>query len=373
TSLSAQSYSATLSNYEAYKAFKGKPLSDKFSNIESVKIVYDLKSKKMYYFNSTLILHHYDFVTNYLNYDTEVEIFNKENYSDTEKNRTYLLGNLNHIKGTDKWIFELAASDRMPIPLIENFYNLISKSSFIGSDLKFYLNNPEKMEWFQQNKFKIPCVKSDYIFNEINYQEVVSGTTVGILKQYKIKDLENVQANSNEIIILDGTPDILPDVKGIIVNELQTPLSHLVLLGKNRKIPIMAYTTVFKDNNIKKLISKKVELKIEIDTFYIKETNKKIGPKNISKKKQLVADNSITNLINLNMIPKKGVNFIGSKAQNMAYLIAVSKEIPFKTPEDAHAIPFYFYTQHIQQKSISPLIKELLEYPHKDSTVWINQ
>jgi len=373
TSLSAQSYSATLSNYEAYKAFKGKPLSDKFSNIESVKIVYDLKSKKMYYFNSTLILHHYDFVTNYLNYDTEVEIFNKENYSDTEKNRTYLLGNLNHIKGTDKWIFELAASDRMPIPLIENFYNLISKSSFIGSDLKFYLNNPEKMEWFQQNKFKIPCVKSDYIFNEINYQEVVSGTTVGILKQYKIKDLENVQPNTNEIIILDGTPDILPDVKGIIVNELQTPLSHLVLLGKNRKIPIMAYTTVFKDNNIKKLISKKVELKIEIDTFYIKETNKKIGPKNISKKKQLVADNSITDLINLNMIPKKGVNFIGSKAQNMAYLIAVSKEIPFKTPEDAHAIPFYFYTQHIQQKSISPLIKELLEYPHKDSTVWINQ
>lgn len=372
TSLSAQSYSATLSNYEAYKAFKGKPLSDKFSNIESVKIVYDLKSKKMYYFNSTLILHHYDFVTNYLNYDTEVEIFNKENYSDTEKNRTYLLGNLNHIKGTDKWIFELAASDRMPIPLIENFYNLILKSSFIGSDLKFYLNNPEKMEWFQQNKFKIPCVKSDYIFNEINYQEVVSGTTVGILKQYKIKDLENVQPNTNEIIILDGTPDILPDVKGIIVNELQTPLSHLVLLGKNRKIPIMAYTTVFKDNNIKKLISKKVELKIEIDTFYIKETNKKIGPKNISKKKQLVADNSITDLINLNMIPKKGVNFIGSKAQNMAYLIAVSKEIPFKTPEDAHAIPFYFYTQHIQQKSISPLIKELLEYPHKDSTVWIN-
>lgn len=373
TSLSAQSYSATLSNYEAYKAFKGKPLSDKFSNIESVKIVYDLKSKKMYYFNSTLILHHYDFVTNYLNYDTEVEIFNKENYSDTEKNRTYLLGNLNHIKGTDKWIFELAASDRMPIQLIENFYNLILKSSFIGSNLKFYLNNLEKMEWFQQNKFKIPCVKSDYIFNEINYQEVVSGTTVGILKQYKIKDLENVQPNTNEIIILDGTPDILPDVKGIIVNELQTPLSHLVLLGKNRKIPIMAYTTVFKDNNIKKLISKKVELKIEIDTFYIKETNKKIGPKNISKKKQLVADNSITDLINLNMIPKKGVNFIGSKAQNMAYLIAVSKEIPFKTPEDAHAIPFYFYTQHIQQKSILPLIKELLEYPHKDSTVWINQ
>ena len=373
TSLSAQSYSATLSNYEAYKAFKGKPLSDKFSNIESVKIVYDLKSKKMYYFNSTLISHHYDFVTNYLSYDQEVDVFNKENYSDTEKNRNYLLGNLNHIKGTDKWIFELAASDRMPVPLIENFYDLILKSSFIGSDLKFYLNNPEKMEWFQQNKFKIPCVKSDYIFNDITYQEVVSGNTVGVLKQYKTKDLEKIHPNPDEIIILDGTPDILPNVRGIIVNELQTPLSHLVLLGKNRKIPIMAYTTVFKDNTIKKLISKKVELKIEIDTFYIKETNKKITQKSISKKKQLVVDNSVTDLVDLNMIPKKGVAFIGSKAQNMAYLIAIAKEISFKTPENAHAIPFYFYTQHIQKKSISPLIKELLDHPHKDSTVWINQ
>lgn len=377
TSLRAQSYSAALSNYEAYKAFRGKPLSDKFSNIESVKIVYDLKSKKMYYFNSTLISHHYDFVTNYLGYDKDVEIFNRENYSDTEKNRDYLLGNLNHIKGTEKWVFELAASDRMPIPLIENFYNLVLKSSFIGPDLKFYLNSPEKMEWFQHNKFKIPCVKSDYIFNEITYQEVVSGNTVGILKQYKIKDLESTKPNSDEIIILDGTPDILPDVRGIIVNELQTPLSHLVLLGKNRKIPIMAYTTVFKDNNIKKLISKKVELKIEIDTFYIRETNKRIVQKNVSKKKQLVVDNSITDLVDLNTIPKKGVNFIGCKAQNMAYLIAIkkniAKDISFKTPEDAHAIPFYFYTQHVQKKNISLFINELLAYPHKDSILWINQ
>jgi pyruvate,water dikinase len=373
SSLSAQTFSSSLANYEAYKAFKGKPLSDKFSNIESVKVIYALKRQKMYYFNSTLIPLHYDFVTGYLGYNQDLDIFNNYNYSDTEKDRDFLLGNLNHIKGTDKWIFELAASDHMPISVIERFYNLVVKSTFIGPDLKFYLNNPEKMQWFQENKFKIPCVKSDYIFNEITYQEVVSGTNVGILKQYKIKDLENTKPNPDEIIILDGTPDILPNVRGIIVNELQTPLSHLVLLGKNRKIPIMAYTTVFKDNNIKKLLSKKVELKIAVDTFYIRETTKKITQKAILKKKKLVIDNSITELVDLSKIPKKGINSIGSKAQNMAYLIAVSKEIPFKTPENAHAIPFYFYTKHIQKKSIAPLISELLVYPNKDSTVWIHK
>jgi pyruvate,water dikinase len=372
SSLSAQRFSSSLPNYEAYKAYKGKPLSDKFSNIESVKVVYDLKRQKMYYFDSSLIPLHYDFVTNYLGYDKGVDVFNAENYSDTEKDRDYLLGNLNHIKGTEKWVFELAASDHMSVSVIEKFYGLIAKSTFIGQRLNFYLNNPEKMEWFQQHKFKIPCVKSDYIFNEVSYQEVVSGSNIGILKQYKIKDLENTKPNPDEIIILDGTPDILPNVRGIIVNELQTPLSHLVLLGKNRKIPIMAYTNVLKDNNIKRLLSKKVELTIQIDTFYIKETSKKIVPKTVSKKKQLIIDNSVTDLVDLRTIPKKGVNSIGSKAQNMAYLIAISKEIPFKTPEDAHAIPFYFYTQHIQKKSISPLITELLNDPHKDSAVWIN-
>ncbi|MFH6966863.1 PEP/pyruvate-binding domain-containing protein [Flavobacterium sp. FlaQc-28] len=371
--LNAQKHSSTLPDYEAFKAFRGKPLSDKFSNIESVKVIYDLRKQKMYYFNSTLIPLHYDFALNYLHYNKDLEVFNNENYSNTQKDRDFLLGNLNHIKGTDKWIFELAASDHMPIPLIERFFNLVTNSTFIGKNLKFYLNNPEQMEWFQQNKFKISCVKSDYIFNELTYQEVVSGSNIGILKQYKIKDLESRKPNSNEIVILDGTPDVLPNVRGIIVNELQTPLSHLVLLGKNRKIPIMAYTKVFKDTNINKLLSKKVELKIEVDTFFIKETDKKIVEKVNSKKKKLTIDNTVTDLVDLSKIPKKGVNYIGSKAQNMAYLIAVSKEIPFRTPENAHAIPFYFYTKHLQKESISPLISELLTSTKKDSAVWVNK
>lgn len=371
TTLSAQRFVSSLPNYEAYKAFRGKPLSDKFSNIESVKVMYDLRKQKMYYFNSSLILLHYDFATDYLGYGQDLDVFNNRNYSDTEKDRDFLLGNLNHIKGTEKWIFELAASDHMPIALIERFFNLVKNSTFVGQHLKFYLNNPELMQWFQQQKFSIPCVKSDYIFNEIKYQEVVGGSNIGILKKYKIKELETLKPNPDEIIILDGTPDILPNVRGIIVNELQTPLSHLVLLGKNRKIPIMAYTDIEKDNNIKRLLSKKVELKIEVDTFFIKETTKKIPTKSAGKKKKLVIDNSVTELVNLSEIPKKGINYIGSKAQNMAYLIAISKEIPFKVPENAHAIPFYYYTKHIQNPAISPLIAELLASPQKDSTVWV--
>jgi pyruvate,water dikinase len=368
-----QTYLHSLPNYKAYQAFKGKPLSDKFSNIESVKVIYDIQNKKIYFFNSTLVRLHFEFVTNYLGYDKGLDQFNTDNYSNKAEGREYLLGNLNHIKGLDKWIFELAASDHMPIPMIEKFFNQIKEKTFIGNKLKFYLNNREKVDLYDQKKFKIPCVTSEYIFNELKYQQVVNGSNVGILKQYKLKDLETTRPKPNEIIILDGTPDLLPNVKGIIVNELQTPLSHLVILGKNRKIPIMAYTKAGTDQRLKKLIGKKVELKVSVDTFYIKESTKKITiRKTIAKKKNLAADNSITGLVDLSKIPKKGINYIGAKAQNMAYLIQISKTCFFQTPENAYAIPFSYYTKHIQKKKVAQLVTELLNYPHKDSIQWIN-
>lgn len=145
----------------------------------------------------------------------------------------------------------------MPIPLIERFFNLVRTSTFIGEKLKFYLNNPEMMEWYQQKKFKIPCVKSDYIFGEIKYQEVVRGSNIGILKQYTIKELETIKPNPDEIIILNGTPDILPNVRGIIVNELQTPLSHLVLFRKKQKDSNNGLYRYRKRPQYQKLLSKK--------------------------------------------------------------------------------------------------------------------
>ena len=47
------------------------------------------------------------------------------------------------------------------------------------------------------------------------------------------------------------------------------------------------------------MISKKVELKIAVDTFYIKETTKKIPVKSVGKKKKLIIDNSVTELVDL--------------------------------------------------------------------------
>lgn len=371
--LQAQNHSPNIPDYKKYKAFKGKPLSDKFSNIESVKVIYDLKRKKMYYFNSTKIRLHYEFVMQELGYVHDLYTFNANNYSNTEKDRDFLLGNLNHIKGTDKWVFELAASDHMPVALIEKFYKLVTETTFVGKKLNFYLNTREKIAQYNSQQFHIPCVTSEYIFNEVSYQEVVHGAAVGVLKSYTLKELDSIRPKSDEIIIVDGTPEILPDVRGIIVNELQTPLSHLVILGKNRKIPVMAYTKVIKDGVFKNLLGKKVELRIKVDTFYVAVTDKPIVAKAVIKKKKLVLDTITNNIVDLSIVHQGGVNFIGAKAQNMSYLYAAAKEKPmFRVPEYAHAIPFYYYAKHVGSPKIKMLIRELLSYPEKEDAARIN-
>ncbi len=369
-----QDYVNRLAQKSDFNRLKGKPLSDKFSNVESVKTVYDIHNKQLYFFNSKKIELHYIFVNNYLGFEMDLERFNNRNYGSNPKNRDFLLGNLNHIKGSDKWILELAASDHMDIAQIETFYNLVKEATFIGDKLKFYLNNREKIEWRDQQKFHIPCVTSEYIFNSVKYQEVVRGKAIGVLKSYTLEELEHTQPSSDEIIILNGTPKQLPNVQGIIVSELQTPLSHLVLLGKNRKIPVMAYTDVYKNSGIQNLMGKKVKLEIAVDTFSIALTTQSIPKKAKPKTKSLPMNLLVKELVSLASIPKNGASYLGSKAQNLAYLIAIAKKNPdvFSTPEQAYAIPFYFYHRHIQQKNIKEKIDHLLATSNKDSVQQIN-
>ena len=370
--LYAQNYVSKIDSYKIYNDLKGKPLSNKFSNIESVKVIYDLKSKRLYFFNSTKIRLHFDFVNEYVGYDKGLQQFNEDNYSRFDKNRDYLLGNLNHLKGTKKWIFELAASDQMSVLTTEFFFKTVAKSFFSGDVLQFYLNNREKIDAADKNLYKIPTVKSDYIFDEIQYQAVVEGTAFGILKKYKISDLKTMQPHENEIIVLDGTPDILPNVRGIIVNELQTPLSHLVILGRNRKIPILAYKKAFTDLAISNLVDQNVALTVESDSFDLKKSVKKAIFKDVIKPRKLAIDSTIKSIVDLEKLSKSQVQAIGSKAQNMAFLISISKKQSYKTPENAMAIPFYFYRKHIQNKEISSMIDFILENIKKDNSQEIN-
>ncbi len=366
-SYSQDNYVHLITKKEQFLNLAGKPLTDKFTNMKSVKVVYDYESKKMYFFNSTRYTYHYDFCLKVLGFNDEIGEFNKQSYNPTNK-RTYLLANINYLQDSDDWVMELAASDEMNAGMINFFYNEVSKNVFFKEKLKFYLNSPYVIGLNAKKELEIPTVLSDFIFKRITEQSVENSSNIGILRKYDLQKKEDFNPKSDEIIIINTTPEFIPTVRGIIITELQTPLSHLVLLAKNRNIPVYVDTKVWDKESVNALLGKKVELITRENSYSLKASQKAIPIKKAVKEIILKKDFSVTDLVDLETTtPLNIVNSIGSKATNLGLLKQIQKEMnSFKTPEYAFAIPFHYFDQHIKENHLQDKINALYTIP-KDS------
>ncbi|WP_159476028.1 PEP/pyruvate-binding domain-containing protein [Chryseobacterium sp. 18068] len=366
-SYSQDNYVHSITKKQQFLNLSGKPLTDKFTNMKSVKVVYDYGAKKMYFFNSTRYTYHYDFCVQVLGYSQEIGEFNKESYNPTNK-RTYLLANINYLEDSDDWVMELAASDEMNAGLINFFFNEVNKNVFFKDKLKFYLNSPYVISLNSKKMLKIPTVFSDFIFKRITEQSIENASNVGILKKYDLQKKEDFNPKADEIIIINTTPEFIPTVRGIIITELQTPLSHLVLLAKNRNIPVYVDTKVWDKQSVNNLLGKKVELITKENSYSLKASQKPIPVKKAVKEVILKRDLSVTDLVDLETVtPLNIVNSIGSKATNLGLLKQIQKELKsYKTPEYAFAIPFYYFDQHIKDNHFQDKINALYAIP-KDS------
>lgn len=357
----------SITKKQQFLNLSGKPLTDKFTNMKSVKVVYDYGAKKIFFFNSTRYTYHYDFCLQVLGYSQEIGEFNKESYNPTNK-RTYLLANINYLEDSDDWVMELAASDEMNAGLINFFFNEVNKNVFFKDKLKFYLNSPHVIGLNSKKALKIPTVFSDFIFKRITEQSIENTSSIGILKKYDLRKKEDFNPKADEIIIINTTPEFIPTVRGIIITELQTPLSHLVLLAKNRNIPVYVDTKVWEKQSVNNLLGKKVELITKENSYSLKASQKPIPVKKAVKEIILKRDLSVTDLVNLETVtPLNIVNSIGSKATNLGLLKQIQKELKsYKTPEYAFAIPFYYFDQHIKDNHFQDKINALYAIP-KDS------
>lgn len=338
----------------------GKQLSSKFSNIASIKVLYRLRDKQIFFVNSALYKFHYDFSNEYLGRREDLYFFNEKNYSAHVRDREYLLGNLNHVKGTSTYFLELAASDLMDVPEIRLLHAAVKKNVHMCDTLHFYLNNYRLLQPDVKEALELPTITSEDLFGTLRYQQVSEGKTEGILKKYTLEELEQGIPSPQEIIIVNGTPLTLPHVRGVIVTELQTPLSHLVLLGRNRQIPIVAQLDAWESPLVAQMIGKPVLLEAREDSMRLsllpKLGNTDAGRPEINLPKDLTK----TELVDLDKIPKGGTEYIGSKAFHFACLSAISeKKESFKVPEYAFAIPFYYYQQHLEKSGAAALVNEI--------------
>jgi hypothetical protein len=338
----------------------GAPLSSKYGNIASIKVIYEIKTDKIYFINSNFYKYHYEFCQFNLNENNDLGEFNRSNYDESE-DRKYLLANLNYSKTLNRYFVDLSPYDQMPLDYMKKLYEEIASNTFIQSKLSFLLNTARLIGKREELKIKFPIILPEEIYENITFQSVSQGKTYGRLRF--ISNLDSLESPllPTDIIVIKNTPMYLPLVSGIIVTEFQTPLSHLSILGQNRKIPICAYKSAFSDNRLNLNETKMVEFRVLKDTFFIVQKNHSV---NLRQTKEIILTKNlkVDSLIDVRHLNFRSANCSGNKAATFGVLNTLSQTHGFKVPEGGFAIPFYYYEQHLRVTKVDELIKLAVKY-----------
>lgn len=360
---------------EDFKMLKGSPLSNKYSNISSVKVVYDLQSKDVYFINSFYYKFHYEFCLAEFQAYPGLAEFNAVEYS-SDTSRRYGLANINYFEGKKEYCMELFADDELPTPkLLEMFRDIQAKVCF-GHKLSLFMNSTTMLRRKKQVlEAKIPMIYPDDVFKTQTFQAMNKGVAYGYLKVVDSKDFKKEEIKTNDIIVSKGLPNELPLCRAIVTSTFQTPLCHINILSNNRGTPNAAWKNVLADAQIMRLKNKLVRLEVLDNSISLKEADLPTAEKAWASAKpkkniNVKANLDRKNLVDADKLRMADVAFVGGKAANFGEMtrIRVWKK-PLPMPEGAFAIPFYFYEQYINSNDIGPLISELLNSKPQDAVI----
>lgn len=351
----------SLEEYKQFQQLSGPPLNSNIGNWESVKVVHDLKSKKTYFINSRIYKYHLDFCISYLKINQYVEEFNRINYgSDTQ--RDYLLCNVNFNSATGVYFMDLSVFDQMNADYLIQLYEDIGKKSYFKDKLALLLNTERLMQLKPELEKKMKVILPADVFANQTFQRVSAGRAVGILRFEPNLDSLSAPLKPEDILVTHGTPKYFPNVSGILTDEFQTPLSHLSILGKNRKLPVAVDKNLINDSIFRSLEGKWIDYRVTDRGIEFKLSHPKNREESHLSEIKLTVDTTIQELVDVKLFHAVGAKAIGNKAYNFGILETLQTDGKFKTPENAMAIPFYYYLKHVDHPEIQALIAKTADY-----------
>ena len=182
-----------------------------------------------------------------------------------------------------------------------------------------------------------------------------------------MEDLEDTYLGRRDIVLLDGIPNDVSVVAGIITTEFQTPLSHINVLSNSRGTPNMALRDGWTNPKLEALQGELVYLKVASDSFTLRKASLAEATAFWSQHEPqdtvyLAKDSETSGLIDLHTVDHSAVNLIGGKAANFAEMLRVNEEgLTIPVPENYFAIPFYYYERHMQKSGLDDFVAEMLD------------
>lgn len=349
---------------EEYNALAGTPIFQIHSNVNSVKVVYEIATAKLYFASSSAFYLHYDFCRDILNYPKSHSAFNVEQYGNGP-GRLYYLASVNHYRSSGIYTLEFFADDRVDAEAIQVVYSSVADSCFFGRDLKF-LPTSTRLQQLSDEVPGISVIDESTLYGSQTYQALNPQKAYGYLRKVNISDIGSTYLGRHDIIVVNGLPLDIPVIAGIITTVFQTPLSHINVLSHNRGTPNMALKSAWEDSLISGFVDKLVFFEVRADTFFLREAFQAEADSFWSKKEPketivLECNDDSAGLFDMQDLSHASLNLVGAKAANFAELskIKMGDEL-MPVPDAAFAIPFYYYRKHLSDNGIAAYIQSIL-------------
>ncbi len=305
---------------------------------------------KIYFVNSQRFRFHKDFLLATYLVPRGADIF-KPIYID--QTRRFIVGTVAWQKPVEKFTWELWEGDLASPELIKSANDTINAAFF--APVAFKPNSIRQED--ASEKIGISRVLQSELNKNQAYLALNTGKAVGRIHVIEKLD-DTVEIGDNEILVLKELPISLPPVRGVIVAQPSSPLSHINILAKGWNIPnvyIKDADKLFKeyDTFVYKLDAGLSDYKLtrasidEVRTDYA-SPGEQIPPVNLKEKR----------LSSLSLQRKKDSIAFGSKSANLGEMLHA--RVPGFIIPDGFTVPFYWYDKFMKDNDLDDKIADLM-------------
>ncbi|MBV9241573.1 MAG: hypothetical protein JO314_06155, partial [Acidobacteria bacterium] len=306
---------------------------------------------KIYFINSNRYRFHKDFLLAMYMIPRGTDVFGPV-YQD--QNRRFIVGTIAWQKTVDKFTWELWEGDLATPEMIRQANDVINKGFF---SKVFFKPNSIRQEDETAN-LALDRVTQDDINRNQAYLALNTGTAVGRIHIIDKLD-DTVEIGDNEILILKELPLNMPQVRGVIVAQPSSPLSHINILAKGWNIPNVYIKDA--DKLFREFDTRVFKLDAHDDSYSFEPASLDEIKEKFSSPNEAVppANLSATAVMPLRQMRAKDSIIYGSKAANLGELLY--KRVPGIIIPDGFGIPYAAYAKFMKDNGFDKVIDDLMD------------
>ena len=353
-------YTSKIENYDQFMHY-----SDMVSGERYTKLIVDLRTDQVFFFDVNIYPLHSDFVF--------AEIYKKEQTAEAladymvnyeEEKTEFLLVYLVHHVAQDIWAFAFWEGDEGRAEYVVKAYDRLQDTFFSGDKLKFRPDSYHQ-EQVAEQLGRVPVVTNEEIYSQKTLQVFNKGSRVGKLRI--VTDLTDEQVHAltydpDQILLLNEAIPDLTVVSGVISEEFSTPLSHVALRARAWGIPHIGLKNA--STQFKPLEGEMVFFEATADNYMLRkatadELAQWEAKKNEVREVQIPAlDLESRKLAPLEELRMTNVAGYGAKTANLGELVHAQVE-GCNVPA-GFGIPIHYYDQHMEANGLKDRVTKLL-------------